>query len=56
MHRNVTHNASYATFREFKARMLGFLIEEVPKNWGTLRDSVIDNFRVIKPSEFRILN
>ena len=56
MHRVVTHNASYATFGEFKARMLGFLIEEVPKNWGTLRDSVTDNFRVIKPSEFRILN
>ncbi len=36
--------------------MLGFLIEEVPKNWGTLRDSVTDNFRVINPSEFRILN
>ena len=28
----VTHNTSYATFGEFKARMLGFLIEEVPKN------------------------
>jgi hypothetical protein len=27
----------------------------VPQNWGTLCDSVTDNFRVIDPTDFRIL-
>ena len=55
MHRAVTHNACFPTFGQFKGRMLGFLIEEVPKNWASLRDSVSDNFRVINPKEFRIV-
>lgn len=55
MHRNVTHNSCHATFREFKARVMGFLTADVPKNWHTLRDRVTDNFRVINPSEFRVL-
>ena len=55
MHRAVTHNAFYPTFGQFKARMLGFLIEEVPRNWANLRDSVSDNFRVINPKDFRIV-
>ena len=55
MHRNVTHNACYPTFGQFKARMLNFLTEEVPRKWANLRDSVTDNFRVIDPKEFRIV-
>ncbi len=55
MHRNVTHNRSYVTFRDFKARAMTFLTQDVPKNWPILCDSVTDNFRVIDPSDFRIL-
>jgi len=55
MHRNLTHNRSYPTFREFKARAMNFLTQDVPKNWQALCDSVTDNFRVIDPSEFRVL-
>ena len=55
MHRNVTHNTCHATFRDFKATAMAFLTEEVPKNWHILRDRVTDNFRVINPSEFRVL-
>ncbi len=55
MHRNVTHNKCYGSFREFSAAMLSFLRDEVPKNWRTLCDEVTDNFRVIDPKEFRIL-
>ncbi len=55
MHRNITHNRCYATFNEFCDAMLGFLKEDVPKNWGDLCDDVSDNFRVISPKDFRLL-
>jgi transposase len=55
MHRNVTHNKCYATFKDFSAAMLKFLREDVPKNWRTFCDEVTDNFRVIDPKEFRII-
>jgi hypothetical protein len=32
-----------------------FLTRDVPRNWDALRDSVTDNFRVINPSDFRVL-
>jgi transposase len=55
MHKNVTHNRCYATFDGFCQAMLGFLKDDVPKNWRHLCDSVTDNFRVISPGDFRIL-
>lgn len=55
MHKNVTHKRCYATFNEFCAAMLGFLKEDVPKNWADLCDDVSDNFRVISPKDFRVL-
>ena len=55
MHKNVTHNRCYADFNGFCEAMLGFLREDVPKNWGYLCDSVSDHFRVISPKDFRIL-
>jgi transposase len=55
MHRNVTHNKCYPSFREFKAAVLGFLREQVPRNWHRLCDEVTDNFRIIDPAKFRIL-
>ena len=55
MHRHITHNKCYATFREFSTAMLTFLREEVPKNWHHYCDAVTDNFRVINPTEFRII-
>jgi hypothetical protein len=55
MHRNVTHNKCYATFKDFSNAMLKFLRVDVPKSWGTYCDEVTDNFRVIDPKEFRII-
>jgi len=55
MHRNVTHNKCYATFRDFSVATLSFLRDDVPKNWRTWCDEVTDNFRVIDPKNFRIL-
>jgi transposase len=55
MHRNVTHNKCYATCAQFADATLNFLREEVPRNWAELCDSVTDNFRVIKPNDFRVV-
>ena len=55
MHRHVTHNKCYASFKDFSIAMLTFLRQDVPKNWNTWCDQVTDNFRIINPTEFRII-
>jgi len=55
MHRLLTHNKCYATYRDFAEVTLDFLREQVPKQWPKFRDSVTDNFRVIDPKNFRVL-
>ena len=55
MHKHITHNKCYASFREFKAAVLEFLRETVPRNWHEFRDQVTDNFRIINPADFRVL-
>ena len=55
MHKYVTHNKCYASFRDFAGATLGFLREEVPRNWPQLCDSVTDNFRIIDPGDFRVV-
>jgi transposase len=55
MHKHVTHNRCHATFADFKAAVLSFLREEVPRKWHIYRDQVTDNFRIISPKDFRIL-
>jgi transposase len=55
MHRHTTHNKCYATFKDFSIAMLAFLREDVPANWREWCDEVTDNFRIINPTEFRII-
>ena len=55
MHRNVTHNTCYDSFRAFKRKTMTFLTREVPRNWCAYRDQVTDNFRVITPADFRVV-
>jgi len=55
MHKHITHNRCHATFVDFKAAILTFLREEVPRKWDAYCDQVTDNFRVISPQDFRIL-
>jgi transposase len=55
MHKHLTHNRCYPTFAEFRAAILTFLREEVPRKWSTYCDEVTDNFRVISPKDFRVL-
>jgi hypothetical protein len=40
---------------EFADAMLHFLRAEVPSRWGEIADSITDNFRMIRPANFRIL-
>jgi transposase len=55
MHEHVTHNRYYGTFRAFAEAILGFFTTILPQNWNTIRDTVNDNFHIIKPSEFRVI-
>lgn len=55
MHKNTTHNKTYAKFADFRAAILDFLCEVIPKNWRMFCDSITDNFRVIDPADFRFL-
>jgi len=54
-HKHVTHNKGYATFAEFRAAFMTFLTQTAPQSWQTFAESVSDNFRVIDPTDFRIL-
>jgi transposase len=55
MHRNVTHNKTYPTVTQFADAVLGFLRNKVPRQWAGLCDSLTDNFRVIRPKDFRLM-
>ena len=55
MHKHVTHNRCHATFTDFKAAILTFLREEVPRKWGIYCDEIKDNFRIISAKDFRVL-
>ena len=55
MHKNVTHNRCHATFNDFVTEILTFLRVKVPKAWSKFADQISDNFRVIRPEEFRVI-
>ena len=55
MHKNITHNITHGTCKEFAEATLDFLRDKVPRNWGKYSSTVTDNFRVITPKEFRVI-
>ena len=55
MHRNITHNKTYATCAQFAEVTLEFLCEKVPRNWPKFCCAITDNFKVIDPNKFRIM-
>jgi transposase len=55
MHRYVTHNRDYPTFREFRRAVLKFLRWTIPQKWAFFRNRITDNFRVISPRNFRLI-
>jgi transposase len=55
MHKYVTHNKFYKTYKDFAKAILGFLRQTIPKEWKTFRDTVTDNFRVISTTDRKII-
>ena len=55
MHKHVTHNKTYAKFRDFADAILGFLRDDLPRRFDEFSSTITDNFRVIDPKDFRIL-
>jgi len=55
MHKNITHNRCYDTYRQFADAVLGFLRNDVPRRWPEFCDKVTDNFRIINPEKFRVV-
>ena len=55
MHKYVTHNTFYKTYKDFAEAILRFLRETVPKEWKNFRDTVTDNFRVISTEDCKLV-
>lgn len=55
MHKHVTHNKFYKTYKEFAEAILQFLRETIPKEWKNFRNTVTDNFRVISTSGCKVI-
>lgn len=55
MHKYVTHNQFYPTFKGFTKAIEAFFNETIPKKWHDFRDIVTDNFRIISFNNFRVL-
>ena len=56
MHKALTHNKTYASYGAFAEAMLAFLRDKVPRRWPEICDSISDNFRIISPKDFRVMN
>ena len=52
MHSHVTHNRYYEDFRTFAEAIMRFFTTTLPQGWGTIRDTVNDNFHIIRPRNF----
>lgn len=55
MHEHVTHNRYHESFRIFAEAIMRFFTDTLPENWKTFRDTVNDNFHIIRPEEFRVV-
>lgn len=55
MHEHVTHNRYHASFRAFADAVMGFFKTTLPANWQSFRDTVNDNFHIVRPEDFRVV-
>ncbi len=55
MHKRATHNRCHQRFADFTTAIPTFLRDEVRRNWPAICDAVSDNFRIIRPENFRIV-
>jgi transposase len=56
MHSHVTHNKHYPSEAEFIAAVFGFFKDTLPNQWQSFRDTITDNFHIIRPDRFRVLS
>ena len=47
--------ASYEDFRTFAEAIMRFFTTTLPQGWGIIRDTVNDNFHIIRPEKFRVV-
>ena len=55
MHEHVTHNRYYDNFRAFAEAITHFFKSTLPRNWKSIRDTVNDNFHIVRPDQFRVI-
>jgi transposase len=55
MHKQLTHNRCFDSFRAFRKNLLVFLRRDVPRKWAAFCDQVTDHFHIRDPGAFRIL-
>ena len=55
MHSHVTHNRYHPDFRTFAEAMMRFFKTTLPDKWHEIRDTVNDNFHIIRPEKFRVV-
>ena len=55
MHEHVTHNRYYENFPTFANAIMRFFKTTLPNKWQSIRDTVTDNFTIVRPDEFRII-
>lgn len=55
MHKHVTHNKHYAKFNDFAAAILAFFHKTLPDKWPQFRNTITDNFRVIKNEKHMLI-
>jgi len=48
----VTHNKHYPSEMEFVQAIHRFSTVTLPKHWKSIRDTVSDNFHIIRPDNF----
>lgn len=53
MHEHVTRY--HENFRAFAVAIMRFFKSTLPKNWKSSRDTVNDNFHIVRPDEFRVV-
>ena len=52
MHQHVTHNSYYEDFHAFAEAIMRVFTTTLPQGWRTIRDTVNDNFHIIRPEKF----
>ena len=55
MHEHVTHNRYHETFRSFAEAIWRFFKTTLPDKWKSFRNTVNDNFHIVRPDKFRVI-